>query len=1271
MRVAERFEIESLIGKGGMGAVYRAHDLATGVTIALKLVADEGSRASERFAREARLLCSLQHPRIVRYIAHGRSGGQRYLAMEWLEGEDLAARLKRTGLSAAEAVGLTIQLAEALSVVHAHGIVHRDIKPSNLILPEGDLERVKLIDFGVARPVLGSPTLTIAGDAVGTPNYMSPEQARGDADVDVRADLFSLGCVFFECLTGRPPFSAASALAVMTKILFQEPPRLSEIVPELAPLDELCARLMAKHREQRPASAQAVVAELRALPPVAGAATAAEGMPKALTTSERRLVCIVLASPAERNDDSWDIDPARTLPPEMVRLGEQHQAQIETLRDQSVVALLSSAGSATDLAARAAHCALAMRGRLTSDLGIALATGRAVMSSLRLPIGDIIDRAAALLGGAGRHVRIDEVTAGLLDTRFEVAAASGGRLELIGVGDSTGSQRRLLGKPTLCVGREREIAVLEGLMAEAIEEPGARAAVLIGPAGIGKSRLGIELARRQRERLGPFELWIGRGDPMGAGSPFGLMAHALRGAFGLLDGEALPVRRAKLLRRVARSLPAGDRARVCEFLGELVGTPFPQAESVQLRAAHADLGVMGDQIRRAWEDFVHAEAARGPVVLLLEDLHWGDLPTVKLVDRALSLCADRPLFVLAMARPEIDELFPALWRERGAQELRIHPLSRKAAGKLVRAVLPAGADPTTVGRIVEQAAGNAFYLEELIRQVAEGHGDELPGTVLAMLQARLEALPDAVRRVLRAASVFGQTFWTGGVAALIGEAGSSARVSECLEILDRQEIVSSRAQTRFPGEIEHVFRHALVREAAYAMLTDRDRRLGHRLAAEWLGSRGELDPQLLADHHERGDEPARAIVWHARAAEQALEGNDLAAARARAQRGIDLGATGPELGRLCLIHAEVHRWRGEWADAEARAHEAVALLPRGSGAWSGAVDDAALASRVLDHLDRLFALVAEARAAPPEAEPGPSVVLKARLAALLYYSGRYRTADELLAELAPQGGGGDPAVAAMVHYARGLRAAFAGRPEEALRESEIALAGFEAAGNLRRACNMQVLVAANRLGLGDHTRAAALVRAAIVTADGMGLHNVAVLGRQVLGVCIARSGNLAHAAVLEREAAQAFQVQGDRRLEGTSRRYLAQMLLALRERTAAAREATAAVEILAALPPSQVPALATLAEVHLAEGRVGEALAHAREAQAALDSLGSIADGDGYARLVHARVLLAAGERTEGLAALAAAHAHLLARAETIEDPSLRQSFLAGVPEHAETITAR
>src|SRR5262249_38589895 len=163
-------------------------------------------------------------------------------------------------------------------------------------------------------------------------------------------------------------------------------------------------------------------------------------------------------------------------------------------------------------------------------------------------------------------------------------------------------------------------------------------------------------------------------------------------------------------------------------------------------------------------------------------------------------------------------------------EMRLGELGKRASERLVREVL--GAVPAAVvERVVEQAGGNAFYLEELIRAVAEGRGDELPETGLAMVQERIEALPAPARPVLRAASVFGGAFWRSGVAALLGEEDNvDLRVD--VDLLVEREVVRPRATSRFPNEVELVFRHTTVRDAAYEMLTESDRALGHRLAGE-------------------------------------------------------------------------------------------------------------------------------------------------------------------------------------------------------------------------------------------------------------------------------------------------------------------------------------------------------------------------------------------------------------------------------------------------------
>src|SRR5262249_2846313 len=161
--------------------------------------------------------------------------------------------------------------------------------------------------------------------------------------------------------------------------------------------------------------------------------------------------------------------------------------------------------------------------------------------------------------------------------------------------------------------------------------------------------------------------------------------------------------------------------------------------------------------------FLRAECAARPVLVVLEDVHWSDPGTVEILGGALSALRDVPWMVLALGRPEVHDVFPLLWAERDIVEMRLPPLSPLAGERLVRAVLGPSVDDATVLRLVELSDGHAFYLEELIRSVAEGRAATLPETVVAMVDARLDALEPEARLVLRAASVFGETFWPCGV----------------------------------------------------------------------------------------------------------------------------------------------------------------------------------------------------------------------------------------------------------------------------------------------------------------------------------------------------------------------------------------------------------------------------------------------------------------------------------------------------------------------------
>jgi YVTN family beta-propeller protein len=217
------YRVEALVGRGGMGVVYRALDLALDRPVAIKILAPELAadvQFRERFLRESRLAASIDHPNIVPVYDAGEVAGELYLAMRYVEGSDLKRLLANGPLEPGRAVGLVSQVAAALDAAHARGLVHRDVKPSN-VLVTGD-DHVYLADFGLTKRLDETVLAVDPARSLGTADYVAPEQIRGD-DVDGRADLYSLGCVLYECLTGQPPFGRDSELATLFAHLEEEP----------------------------------------------------------------------------------------------------------------------------------------------------------------------------------------------------------------------------------------------------------------------------------------------------------------------------------------------------------------------------------------------------------------------------------------------------------------------------------------------------------------------------------------------------------------------------------------------------------------------------------------------------------------------------------------------------------------------------------------------------------------------------------------------------------------------------------------------------------------------------------------------------------------------------------------------------------------------------------------------------------------------------------------------------------------------------------------
>src|SRR5262249_2246679 len=278
---------------------------------------------------------------------------------------------------------------------------------------------------------------------------------------------------------------------------------------------------------------------------------------------------------------------------------------------------------------------------------------------------------------------------------------------------------------------------------------------------------------------------------------------------------------------------------------------------------------LNEHMSAAFLDLLRAETRASAVVLVLEDLHWADALSVRLLDLSLGQLAEVPLLVVALSRPELQEQYPRLWQGQAVKHLPLPGLGRKACERVIHHALGKALDAAAVTRLVEQSAGNALFLEELIRAVAEGKATELPPTVMAMLEARLARLPMEARQVLHAASLFGQTFWRGGVARVLEGVPGAVQVEAGLRVLVGAELVERHRQSRLSGAAEYGFRHALMREAAYGLLTEKDRLLGHRLAGEYLERAGEQDPLVLIDHYQRGNEIERTVPLYLRAAQAA------------------------------------------------------------------------------------------------------------------------------------------------------------------------------------------------------------------------------------------------------------------------------------------------------------------------------------------------------------------------------------------------------------------
>jgi hypothetical protein len=340
--LADRYRVERELGAGGMAWVYLAEDLRHGRRVAIKVFRPDlmASIGAERFLREIRIIASLQHPNVVPLLDSGEADGILYYVMPYVEGASLRERLARSGeLPVPEAVRLLTEVADALAAAHASGVVHRDIKPENVMLSG---RHALVTDFGVAKALIdatGVGKVTTAGMALGTPSYMAPEQATADPQVDQRADIYALGVLAYEVLTGRPPFTGATAQQVLTAHVTQQPDPLARHRPGIPPaLEQIVLRCMEKRPADRFQTAGDVLAQLESLATPGAGTTPVGATPVPAAPRRRRTlamamggVAVLLALAAVYWGRRPEAAPVRAIVPDDIQLTFTGNADVPAL----------------------------------------------------------------------------------------------------------------------------------------------------------------------------------------------------------------------------------------------------------------------------------------------------------------------------------------------------------------------------------------------------------------------------------------------------------------------------------------------------------------------------------------------------------------------------------------------------------------------------------------------------------------------------------------------------------------------------------------------------------------------------------------------------------------------------------------------------------------------------------------------------------------------------------------------------------------------------
>jgi class 3 adenylate cyclase/tetratricopeptide (TPR) repeat protein len=868
--------------------------------------------------------------------------------------------------------------------------VHRDVKPGNILISSdrrSSTDQVYLSDFGVTKRIQTEAGLTRTGQFVGTVDYVAPEQIRGE-DVDGRADVYSLGCVLYRCLTGEVPFPRETEVGTIYAHLQDAPTAPSVGWPGLPPaVDEVISRVLAKSPGERYATCSELAlwatlaiglgSEAAATPsptPIGVPSRARRLVPlgRAVLGEVRKTVTVVFCDVVGSSSLGERLDPESLLKvmsryfDEMKAVLERHGGTVEKFIGDAVMAVFGVPTLHEDDALRAVRAADEMRGALAAlnkqlerDHDVTLAarigvnTGGVVASDVTagqaLVTGHAVSVAARLeQAAAPGEVLIGEDTYRLVrDAVFtepvEPLIVKGksepvSAFRLVDVIPGASAHVRRMDSPM--VGRERPLNFLIQTFEQVVADHACHLFSILGAPGVGKSRLIEEFVSRVGGRA---TVLRGRCLPYGEGITYFPVLEVLKQAAGLADFDPPDVVAGKVCR-----ILEGDahQAVVCGRLTQLLG---------------AGGTAVSEETFFAVRLFLEAMARDRPLIVVFDDIHWGEATFLDLVEHVADWSREAPILLACLARTELIDV-RSTWGggKLNATTISLEPLTDGESDLLITNLLGAAeVAPEAKRRIEAGAEGNPLFVEQMLSMLIDDGllvGEEgrwvpagdltavtVPPTTRVLLAARLERLSEQERSVLGQASVVGRVFYRSAVEQL-SPPDARASVATTLMTLVRKEFVRPDATT-LPGEEAFRFRHLLIRDAAYDAMPKELRSELHERFAGWLegvaGDRIAEQEEILGYHLEQAFR-LRAELWPAdaysidlagRAARRlyssglrALDRGDASGAVNLLSRAVDLLPTGDELRPDALLWlGDALRDRGELRWAMSTYEDAIGL----------------------------------------------------------------------------------------------------------------------------------------------------------------------------------------------------------------------------------------------------------------------------------------------------------------------------------------------------------